>query len=548
MDRQIEDNTVYVLQKAIRKFKIKVANTSIREYLLAHPYYPSFKSICDALNKWGIEHYALKLEIDEIRVLELPFIAHLNAFQGRLVFVEKIKNGNVFYSAKKGVNQSETFEKFAEKLSGAVIVMEAGKNLGEKEYIQIRQNEILSKILLPFGILAVIIFGVLSILLNVGDSNTKLSLMFCGLIITKITGFGASMLLVMHEFEIHSPLADKICGFSSKTDCDKVLASNASRLFGWFNWADAGFVYFIGTLIYLLGSFGDSSLGLLAIISLFSLPYPIFSIYYQLVKLKKWCPFCVLVQLVLIAEFILLFPVFKTITFTGANLIKLISSFIIPAALWLIYKAYFSKLNDFKSIQYSFLQFKRNPEIFALLLKNNGYNEIFENKNSLILGPPDAPVTVTAFLSLNCNPCAKAFKLLKSLLDNCPLVKINFIFSVYGDDETQKVINTLYYLNAEKGTINTLDYLNKCYSMPKESRKSLYYNEIIPEQLNISQQIGKENSQLFDRFKVTGTPTIFVNGYLFPRQYSYSYIEYNIENIRKLTGGKKRQEAYTISN
>ena len=54
MERKIEDNTVFVLQKAIRKFKIKVTDTSIREYLLAHPYYPSLQSVCDALKKWAI--------------------------------------------------------------------------------------------------------------------------------------------------------------------------------------------------------------------------------------------------------------------------------------------------------------------------------------------------------------------------------------------------------------------------------------------------------------------------------------------------------------
>ena len=547
MERQKEDNTVFVLQQAIKRFKIKVTDTSIREFLLAHPDYPSLKSVCDALNKWGIEHYALKLEINEIREFDLPFIAHLNISEGQLVFVEKIENGNVFYSVIMGEDQTETFEKFAEKLSGAVVVMENGANAGEKGHKQLRQNEILNNILLPFGIFAALLLGLLSISISYGDWGAKLTLLFWGLIITKITGITASLLLVMHKFKIHSPLTDKICGFSSKTDCVEVLASNASHLFGWFNWADAGLIYFIGTLIYLLGSVGNTSLGFLALISLISLPYPIFSIYYQSVKLKKWCPFCMLVQLVLIAEFTLLFPVFKAISITGTDVVKLISSFIIPAALWLIYKAYYSKLIDFKSNQYSFLQFKRSPEIFAFLLKNNNFNEIIENKNSLILGSPNAPVTVTAFLSLYCNPCAKAFNQLKSVLDNCKEVKINAIFSIYGDEETHKVINILYYLNTEKGSKTTLEFLDNWYSLPKESRKPLCSKEILPEQFNIAQQVGNENIKLFEKYQVAGTPTIFVNGYLFPKQYEYGDIEYYFENIKQLTWENNRQEACTIS-
>ena len=543
MERISEDNTVFVLQKAISRFKIKVTETSIREFLLSNPYYPSLKSVCDALNKWGIEHYALKLEIDEIKDLELPFIAHLNVLGGQLAFVEKIENGLVSYSDTEGVTSKETFMKFAEKLSGAVVVMENGINAGEKEYKQIRQNEILNKILLPFGIIAVMFLGLLSVLLNIGDYGTKLNLMFCVLIITKITGFGASIVLVMHEFKIHSPIADKICGFSSKTDCDEVLASNASQLYGWFNWADVGLVYFIGTFIYLLGSDGNSSLGFLAIISLFSLPYPLFSIYYQAVKLKKWCPFCVLVQLVLITEFILLFPIFNTITFTGTDAFKLINSFFIPAAIWLIYKAYYIKSNDFISDQYSYLQFKRNPEIFQFLLKSSNYVEFSENKNSLILGSPDAPVIVTAFLSLFCTPCSKAFKQLKSLLDNCPEVKINLIFLVYSDAESQKVFNLLCYLKEAKGSGDTLNFLDKWYSMSKQTRKSLYSNEIIPDRFNRGLQIGEENNQLFQKYKVKGTPSIYVDGYKFPKQYKFDDIEHYIDNIKQSTRESKRQEA-----
>jgi uncharacterized membrane protein len=545
MERKSEDNTVFVLQKAIRYFKIKVTNSSIREFLLANPHYPSLKSVCDALKKWGIEYYALKLEKDEINDLKMPFIAHLKT--SWLFFVKKIKNGDVQYSSMEGKNNNETFTEFAEKLSGAVIVLKNCENAGEKEYKQIRQNEILNKIILPVGIFTVLLFGILSFLPNIGDLLAKLDLIFCGLIITKITGIVASLLLIMHEFKIHSPLADKICGFNSKTDCEEVLASNASRLFGWFNWADAGLIYFIGTLIYLLGSVGNSSLGFLAMISLLSLPYPIFSIYYQSIKLKKWCPFCVLVQIVLIAEFILLFPVFKIITFSVTDALKLINSFFIPAALWLIYKAYYSKLIDFKRNQYLFLQFKRNPEIFTFLLKNNGYYEFPETKNSLILGSPDATITVTVFLSLYCNPCAKAFKRMKALLDNCPQVKINTIFTAFNDEETQKIINTLYYINAEKGSKTTLDFLDKWYSLPKGSRKPLYNKEIIPKQFNIAQQISDENKQLFDKFQITGTPTIFVNGYLFPNLYQHNEIENYIEIIKQLTRENKRQEACTIS-
>jgi len=538
-----EENVVFVLQKTIKHLKIKVTNTSVKEFLLAHPHYPSLKSVCDALGKWEVEHYPLNLGLEEIKALEMPFIAHLKISGGQLIFVEEIKNGKVKYHVSEGKAINEDFEKFSEKLSGAVVVMEAGENSGEKEYRQILQNEILNKSLLPFSLIT---FFVLAIFIIISGTATfsSIGFIFWGLLITKTIGLTASVFLILHEFKVHTSLADKICGFSSKTDCDTVLSSNASKLFGWLNWADAGIIFFSGTLIYLLGTVGRNSLWILAIISVLSLPYPIFSIYYQSVKLKRWCPFCLTVQVMLIAEFILLIPTFKSIVFSGTDLFQLIVSFFIPAAIWLIFKAYYNKSEEQSKEHYSFLQFKRKSEIFLHLLQSNGHAEFVEKENSLVLGNPHAKLKITAFLSLYCNPCASAFIKLKKLLDDCPEVKVNAIFSVYDDEESKKLINTLYSTYYKKGTEQTIDFLYKWYSLPKQTSKSIHENGL-QENYVVAKQVGEENKSLFEKYKVPGTPTIFINGYKFPNQYEYGDIEFYIDEIKNLTRESKRQEACT---
>lgn len=287
-----EENVVFVLQKAISHFKIKVTATTIKEFLLAHPYYPSLKSVCDALNKWKVENYALNLELDEIKDLEMPFIAHFKISGGQLAFVEKNENDNVSYFISGNKEIIETFENFAEKLSGAVVVMEAGESSGEKGYRQNRQNEILNKGLLPFGIITLAIFAIFNLISGIDSGNTSFytGFRFWGLLSTNILGLTASVFLVLHELKISIPISDKICGFSSKTDCDTVLSSNASGIFAWINWADVGLIYFTGTIIYLLGINDSSSLGILALTSILALPYPVFSIHYQAFKVKKMVP------------------------------------------------------------------------------------------------------------------------------------------------------------------------------------------------------------------------------------------------------------------
>jgi uncharacterized membrane protein len=542
-----EENVVFVLQKTIEHFKIKVTKTTVTEFLFAHPHYPSLKSVCDALKKWNVEHYPLNLEMEEIKALEMPFIAHQKKSGGQFVFVEGIKNNQVTFYASEGKAINEDFEKFSEKLSGAVVVMEAGKNSGEKEYLQIRQNEILNKSLLPLSLITLFIFAVFNFISGSDGAFTSLQFIFWGLLATKILGLTASVFLVLHELKVHTPLADKICGFSSKTDCDTVLSSNASKLFGWINWADAGLIFFSGSLIYLLGAPGNNSFWILAIISILSLPYPVFSIYYQSVKLKKWCPFCLIVQVVIIAEFLLLIPAFKSIAFSGFDLLQLIVSFSIPAAIWFTFKAYYNKSGEQSKEHYSFLKFKRNPEIFLHLLQSKGYTEFPEIENSLVLGNPDAKLTVTAFLSLYCNPCSGAFNKLKKLLDDCPEVKVNAVFSVYDDEESKKLINTLYSTYYKKGAEQTIDFLYKWYSMPKQNRKLMFENGL-QEDYDVAKQVGEKNKALFEHYKVAGTPTIYLNSYKFPTQYEYSDIEYYIDEIKNLTRENKRQEACANCN
>ncbi len=544
MGAMTEDNTVFVLQRAIRSFKIKVADSTIKEFLLAHPYYPTLKSVCDALKKWRIEHYPLRLEPSEIKELETPFIAHLNVSGGQLAFVEKIKDDHVSYIVYKEKNRTESFEVFAGKLSGAVVILEKGLNSGEKGYRQKQQSGILTKALLPFGITAVLLLFLSNLFPYSGGLIFQPGIMGKALLITKLAGITSCIFLIMKEFEIKTSLTERICSFTSKTDCDVILSSSASKIFGWIDWADAGLIYFTGTLLFLSGARENTSMGILASISVLSLPYPAFSIYYQWMKLKKWCPFCLAVQFVLIAEFVFLSPALKAIIFTGTDMLRLTISFFVPAVIWLVFKAYYNKSEELEQEHRSYLRIKRDPAIFRFLLTQNKHTEFPETGTALVLGNSDAPIMLTAFLSLYCNPCAKAFKQLKPVIENCQEVKVNVIFSVHHDEETLKLINVLYYLYQSKGNQACLEFLDKWYSAPKAFRKTFYNTAILPEDFNIATQAETENKQLFETYHIEGTPAIYVNGYKFPNQFAYTDLEYFVDDLKQITMESKRQEAH----
>ena len=461
--------------------------------------------------------------------------------RGQLAFVEKNKDSKVtfFLNQKERIVMSTA--EFSENLSGGVIVIDPDKKSGESLYREKRANEIIKASLLPMIVISTLLVGMYTFLSGAGsfiDSSTHLFLLA-----TKTIGITASVFLVLHEFKVRTRIADKICGFSSGVDCDSVLSSDASRVFGNINLADAGIIYFTTTLIYFHVSTITGELWLLAAISTVSIIFPLYSIYYQGIKLKKWCPFCLVVQAALIAEFIILFPLLGLISISLVDVLRLAISFTTVTAVWILYKSYFELSGDYDNEHYSYLRFKSNPGIFKYLLQENGYTQIPENPVCLVFGNPDAALTVTAFLSLSCNPCAGAFKEIKALLDSTNQVRVNVVLSISPDKRSQKLAGHIYSLYKTEGKEKALDFILGWYSGSNDGKNA--FQKSLQGEFPEIEKIAETIKELFEKVKIPGTPTIFVNGYRFPRQYKVNDIEYFIGEITSLTMESKGQEACT---
>jgi thiol-disulfide isomerase/thioredoxin len=249
----------------------------------------------------------------------------------------------------------------------------------------------------------------------------------------------------------------------------------------------------------------------------------------------------------LIAEFIILLPALSITGFVFNDLARFIAILIVLATLWLTYRAYRIKNEELGKTKVVFAQFKRDKRIFLSLMKQEGQHSFEGEGYALVIGDPEAPVQITAFLSLYCNPCAKAFSQLENLFKNNPEFCLKLIFSVYDDEECKKIINVLYYLETKKGAIETLDFLREWYSTPAPLRKG-FVESITYETDDVADKIQKGNSILFKVHRIKGTPTIYFNGYLYPAQYNYDDAAYYISEIIQLTMESKRQEARPVHN
>lgn len=104
MKRAREDNTVGIIQRAVKHHGLHVTGSTVKQALKSHPDYPSFKSICDTLDEWNIDNYPLRYEINELEDLQPPYIVHFDQGGGMIGFVsvpERIRLHIIHHTPKK---------------------------------------------------------------------------------------------------------------------------------------------------------------------------------------------------------------------------------------------------------------------------------------------------------------------------------------------------------------------------------------------------------------------------------------------------------------
>ncbi len=193
-----------------------------------------------------------------------------------------------------------------------------------------------------------LLLGYFFIRLYLHGGNEQLCVL---ILLLKVVGLLASFVLVLGT--VDAPVFKRFCPTNPWFDCQRVIDSPAGTVLGLVHTADLGVLYFSGTLLALLLSaftpgFYYQAL-YLGLLNLLTLPYTLFSVAYQLLKVRKGCALCLIVQAVFWLEFWQFYPfVFGTppaFTFDLRLLHPLIIGLGLPLALWplvrhLLEKAY----------------------------------------------------------------------------------------------------------------------------------------------------------------------------------------------------------------
>jgi uncharacterized membrane protein len=521
-------NSIIVPKQLLKHLGINVSDFSLSNQLQDHPDFPSVMAVSDCFAEWNVSSKAYYIGKDEYLAEDLffPFIAHTQANGGLFMLVHQINNGKVVYSDENHLNKEITEEEFLKRWSGYALHAEATPQSGEIGYFGKQLRGKLATLSVPLLVLSLL----LAIFL--GLSTQSLTIGYGLLLLFKIVGVATSVLLLLHSIDANNPLLQNLCSLGEKNNCNAILKSDAAKVTPWLSWSEVGFFYFTGSLLSVI--FIPQSLNFLVWLNLFSLPYTIWSIYYQYIQ-KNWCVLCCTVQAVLWLEFIavLLFipNAFQLnyLFFGPSQLVGIVLCFVMPVLAWYMLKAMLQKATEHRLLKNQLKKFKYNSELFSHALVSQPRYAIPNDLMPVTLGNTEATTVITMVSNPFCGPCAKAHKTLEDWLKTREDIQLKIVFTTanHDDDHKTKVARHIAALNQRNDTAFVEKALNAWYAL--REKKYEVWEKDYP--VTITDEICKvtqKQKEWCDMAEIAFTPTILVNGYKLPEPYRLDDLKYLI--------------------
>ena len=509
---QLKNNFLDTFTKFLIQLDVPVTESSALEYLETHPDEGSMLVYADALNHFKIENVAIKIKQEDLVTLPTPFIAFSQIHGGTFSVVKNLGENTIeWFDTQKGWVKDK-LEDFTKTWSGVVLLAETDEKSGEKNYTSKRRNDILRNIRIPLAVI-LLTFTFLFFIINAPILSTP-TYTLLGL---KAIGMVISTLLFVKSIDNANSLVNKLCNAGSKISCQSILDSPAAKITPWFSWSDAGFIYFFGSFLTMLfflneSPFLNSYFGVQMVLSMFSLLFSIYSIFYQGVKVQMWCTLCMSVLFIFFLEALLTFLTFSfgEITVDFHNLSNFTIGFLIPITFLMLFKQVVVKAHEIKSIKKDLTQLKSNPKIFEALMENQRHMpDIPEDMPVITIGNKNAKNTITMVSNPLCTPCAQMHARIEKILNESEDLKCQIIFFSSTDNHNsggqfvRKVLGFPAVLHHSA--------LHKWFKMNDNNFQKWNEDFLEIESKKEVIHVQKYHNDWAIKAEVKGTPTLFFN-------------------------------------
>lgn len=512
-----QDNACASLRNLLRIMGVPVTEQTARETVTANYSYPSLAALAESLEEWQVENMVVKIRPEQLYDASLPCIAHLHSNGGHFVVITRLADERITYiDPEKGYITSSLID-FAKLWTGVALLVNTTETSGEPGYRAKKKNELISKLRLP---VALTILGVLIALAFIGGfSLYTLPLLVVAAL--KLAGMTLSVLLLLHYFSGDSPFMQRICPARKKLNCKSVLHSPAAKIFG-IPMADLGALYFAGGILSIIFALLTGDLNtvwfFLVVFNVLTLPYTLFSVYYQAFVARQWCWMCVGIQVLFWAELAVFasagWPAVPPIDIT--SLLPVLLGFLLPLAAWLALRPAIEDASRFKPLTTAFMRIKNNPHVLrALLSAQQPVNINLDMPLEISAGPETAPLLVTTVSNPGCSLCALTHQHLEHLCSEFPET-LRYTVRFYCPSEgSDRQIAAMIIANAlEHGNAHALKALSHAYHSRNETGIAAWKAKYAAS--SIHDTAAEATLSLHGRWAaslgISGTPAFFVNG------------------------------------
>ncbi|MFM9837911.1 MAG: cysteine peptidase family C39 domain-containing protein [Cyclobacteriaceae bacterium] len=528
---ELSDNGAAAVRNLISLLNIAVSVNAIKTIKL-HPDYPNLLSISYFLSNWNVENLSVKIASLQIKEIPFPAIAHLHKNNGHFVVLQKFEDELLQYIDSEVGVIKESLHEFEKKWTGVVLLVQANEKSGEENYRLKRNKEIFQNASL------ITVYTLLTLLLLLPIQF--ISWPHASIYVLKIIGGLLCYFLLQKQFGGSNAKIDAFCKMGSKSDCDSVINSPASKVFGVVHLSEIGTWYFFGGIIsVVIGAFvSDSVESIFFILSALAFPFNLFAIYYQGWVIKKWCPLCLAVMAVLWLEFIAHLIMSDNLAITWDSLLITFVGFSLPLIFWLSVRQQF--LDSFKlpNMERNLNRFLKSERVFQKLLEDQPEIEIGNFSNELQAGAGEAPIIVTVVSNPVCGPCTYAHAVIEDLLERFEgKLRVVFRFAINPSDiksESYEMLSHLMALRLGSSNEKSIKALSHWYleNGKHNFRKWKEENPISKTQNQDSIDLAiMEHARWSTMAHINATPTVLINGKKLPEEFSVADLKYQLRKL-----------------
>lgn len=503
----MENDLSYQVFLFLRELGYNIDKEYIRARLISHPDFPSAFSITSLLHELSISNTAVQLSINDLATLKGPALA----------FVD----GKSFYHIKDILFPEKSIKNFTARWNGILILAEEKLILFKSD--ELKKNEKENKLKRTWKILlALILASLIYIALSKTDINS------ISLFILSCLGLYLSWQVVLIELGKVSIFSNHLCNESDSLSCKSVILNTKPGPFN-IHISDLSIAFFSGIMILILmkenlpsGYTTNLIIQFLCYLSIIPL---VISIYYQSFILRKWCALCISIILCIC---LMIFIATKLESSKELNLnegmIKTALLMLFPGSIWLNIRSLISERSEALNKNLLLKRFKRNPELFQMLLLNQVKLSSLSCYADFQIGNSQASCQIIAVVSPLCGPCSEAYEMLKKVkLRYSDQIGITIRFSVGKGIESKMIIirSMLRYAISTEGFMHSPDQIETMLDTWYQTTDIHKFIKQYPSlaEFDVDNYIA-EIQNWIKNSKISYTPTIVINGYKLPDPYT----------------------------